>query len=735
MQTSVLRFDQFELDLNSYELRKSGRLIKLEKLPMELLILLAEGQGQLVSREQIIRRLWGDNIFVDTRQGINTAVRKLRIALQDDSEHPRLIQTLPGRGYRLLAPVSGAEAYGSTKAVEPSELHPAASPIEIALPNPISPTKGWRPGIAVAGAAVILLAIASLAALLFVGRSKPHPPFREWVQVTNFPDSATQPVLSPDGHMVAFIRGPETFVTPGEIYVKILPDGEAIRLTHDGLPKMAPAFSPDGSRVAFTATDRSFGWNTWVVPVLGGESKELLPNAAALTWNGRQHVIFSEIKTGVRMGIVTSAESRAEERDIYLPSSATGMAHRSWISPDGKWILVSEMGISGWMCRVLPFDGSASGELVGPKPAQCTYAGWSPNGRTMYFSADAGDGYHIWRQHFPSGVPEQLTFGPTEEEGIAVSNDGRTLMTSAGIRESTVWVHDSHGDRQVSGEGYARLPGIGYSGGGSAIISLFSPDGKRLFYLVSQQGSREVTSGELWMTDLDTGLNQLVLPGILMSEFRISPDGERVVFTAQDAHGSPHVWVALLNRGTPPRELSSSVSMRPNFGPGGDIYFMVREGTLEFLYRVGTNETVPRKVEPEPVSDYQGISPRAEFWITALGTVSKIVAHSTQGGPAIQICTFCGIGWGPNGKFFYLRFRDIGAMGGGKTLAFELRPGKELPVLPPSGLKSAEDMKGLKAAAEFDMTGKGVFAPGPNPSIYAYTRVIVQRNLYRIPLE
>jgi hypothetical protein len=74
-------------------------------------------------------------------------------------------------------------------------------------------------------------------------------------------------------------------------------------------------------------------------------------------------------------------------------------------------------------------------------------------------------------------------------------------------------------------------------------------------------------------------------------------------------------------------------------------------------------------------------------------------------------------------------------MGGGKTLAFELRPGKELPVLPPSGLKSAEDMKGLKAAAEFDMTGKGVFAPGPNPSIYAYTRVIVQRNLYRIPLE
>ena len=110
MQTSILYFDQFELDLNSYELRKSGRVIKLEKLPMELLILLAESQGQLVTREQIIQRLWGDNVFVDTRQGINTAMRKLRIALQDDSENPRLLQTVPGRGYRLLAVVSSPAA-------------------------------------------------------------------------------------------------------------------------------------------------------------------------------------------------------------------------------------------------------------------------------------------------------------------------------------------------------------------------------------------------------------------------------------------------------------------------------------------------------------------------------------------------------------------------------------------------------------------------------------------------
>ena len=151
----------------------------------------------------------------------------------------------------------------------------------------------------------------------------------------------------PDGHMIAFIRGPETFVSPGQIYVKMLPNGEPIQLTSDDAPKMAPVFSPDGSRIAYTATDASFGWNTWVVPVLAGEPKKLLPNAAALTWADPQHVVFSEIKTGTYMGIATAAESRAGERDVYLPvgwewhtdhgclQMANGCSFRKWIQQDG----------------------------------------------------------------------------------------------------------------------------------------------------------------------------------------------------------------------------------------------------------------------------------------------------------------------------------------------------------------------------------------------------------------
>src|SRR4029077_2406704 len=93
----------------------------------------------------------------------------------------------------------------------------------------------------------------------------------DYVQVTHVSDSATSPSLSPDGRMLAFVRGPSTFFGLGQIYVKALPDGEPVQLTQDGLQKMSPVFSPDGSRIASTTVDQNFGWDTWVVSVVGRE--------------------------------------------------------------------------------------------------------------------------------------------------------------------------------------------------------------------------------------------------------------------------------------------------------------------------------------------------------------------------------------------------------------------------------------------------------------------------------
>ena len=107
------------------------------------------------------------------------------------------------------------------------------------------------------------------------------PNFSEWTQITKLPDSVSQPALSPDGRKVTFVRGPETFFGPGQIYVKTLPDGEPVQLTHDSLEKMSPAFSSDGARIAYTTVDSRFGWYTWLVSAAGGEPKQWLRNASA----------------------------------------------------------------------------------------------------------------------------------------------------------------------------------------------------------------------------------------------------------------------------------------------------------------------------------------------------------------------------------------------------------------------------------------------------------------------
>jgi TolB-like protein/DNA-binding winged helix-turn-helix (wHTH) protein/Flp pilus assembly protein TadD len=106
---NVIKFKEFELDRDRYELRRNGRAVKLEKMPMELLILLVAKKGHLVTRLEIIECLWGNEVFIDSEHGINTAVRKLRQALRDDPEKPRFVETVTGKGYRFVMPAIEVE--------------------------------------------------------------------------------------------------------------------------------------------------------------------------------------------------------------------------------------------------------------------------------------------------------------------------------------------------------------------------------------------------------------------------------------------------------------------------------------------------------------------------------------------------------------------------------------------------------------------------------------------------
>ena len=569
--------------------------------------------------------------------------------------------------------------------------------------------------------------VAAVGVLYYRTSSLRAPAASEWVPLTNFADSAVSPALSPDGRMLAFLRGPDAFYTSGQLYLKMLPDGEPVQLTHDDSLKMAPTFSPDGSRIAYSVVEP---WDTWVVPVLGGEPRLLLPNASGLTWIDGGHVLFSEFKQGIHMAIVTATDSRAAERDIYVPPRERGMAHYSHLSPDGNWVLLAEMNDGAWLqCRLVPFDGSSPGRPVGLPNAACTSAAWSPDGHWMYFSLIARSrgavvnggtaGSHIWRQRFPDGAPEQITFGPTEQAGIAMLPDGRSFATSVGMGQGTVWVHDTQGERQISSEGYAWINGF----------HSFSPDGKKLFYLVEP-------SSELRVADLDSGHNEPVLPGFRITRYDVSADGKQVVFGALNDENKPRLWLASLDRRFPPRQIpSASDANFPVFSPTGDLFFRGAEGALNFLYRMKRDGSERRKVIADPIIEFLGVSPDTQ-WVLALAALSDeqtsfgLKAYPVQGGPPVFVCySGCDAEWSVDGRVFYLSLSGGMTQVSEKTFVIPLPHGKVLPPLPASGFRTEADLASIAGVQVIDHR---VTAFGPRTSLYAFTRETAHRNIYRI---
>ena len=586
----------------------------------------------------------------------------------------------------------------------------------------------------IAGAlGVAMAALLAVGLLLYRGRRVAPPSPVEWVQLTDFTDSAVSPALSPDGRMLAFIRGSHTFLGPGQVYLKLLPSGEPVQLTRDALPKMSPVFSPDGSRIAYTVP-----WDTWVVPVLGGEPRVWLPNASGLSWIDEHHLLFSEIKKGIHMALVTTTESRTEARDLYVPPQERGMVHRSYLSPDGKQVLLVEMEDGGWLpCRVVPFDGSSTGKQVGPPGAGCTAGAWSPDGDWVYVGSSAGGRFHIWRQRTTGGEPEQITSGPNEEEGIAMAPDGRSLVTSVGTEQSAVWVHDSRGDRAVSSEGHSILTVHGRA---------FSPDGRKVYYLVQRGPSRAFFgAGDLWVADLGTGHNEVVLPGFSITDYAISLDGKRAGFVAVDAAGKASMWEASLDRRFSPRRLAPAVAeARPAFDSAGDLFFEAAEGKVNYVYRINQDGTGLQKAIPDPIVFFGGVSPDAK-WVVALAARSgeeasaAVMGYPVGGGNAMSLCERCLVRWAPDGKLLYVSFQTWDANGAEpresekphKTFVIPLTRSQTFDDLAARGFKSDAQLAALPGVRQIDQP---FILPGPEPSVYAFPRGTVHRNLYRIPL-
>jgi serine/threonine protein kinase/Tol biopolymer transport system component len=584
-----------------------------------------------------------------------------------------------------------------------------------------------RPVFRYAAIAVPIMIAAAGLAWYFRSPKGPVTMPSEYVQLTNFSDYATAPALSKDGRMVAFFRGGEFFQGTGQVYVKLLPDGESKQLTDDPNPKYDPVFTPDGSRVAYTVHNlKERTWVTWTAPVLGGPSTPLMPNAAGLSWYGPDRIVFSEVMPGTvaHMGIMTARENRADEHEVYFPNHERAMAHYSYPSPNQHSILLVEMDREGTFlrCRVVPFDGSSAGAQVGPQGA-CIAGAWSPDNRWMYFNVEVDGSTHLWRQRAPDGTPEQITFGPTEEEGLAMGPDGKYLVTSIGVRQSSVFTHDASGAHPVSVEGSVSAPKL-------------SPDGKRLFYLVRKNNSTGAV--ELWSRDLASGKSDALLTGQRIVDYDISPDQARVAFTVRSG-GFSQIFLAPLDRSLPPRLVAKDGEV-VSFAGNGTLIFLQLGEKANYLARIQTDGSGLERLRDTPATEKGAVSPDGEWVVLSgmvgggnepAGTIRGAFGVSTRGGGSRVICKGpCITHWSSDGKYLYVTTNNR-LTSSGRTLVVAMPRGFALAELPPEGLDFASD----KELAGIQVIPHGQMSPGPDPQNYAFETAAFQGNLFRIPLH
>jgi eukaryotic-like serine/threonine-protein kinase len=590
----------------------------------------------------------------------------------------------------------------------------------VAAPPPRSPRNR-----VVEACIAALIVLAGLGSWYWFGQRTPKRD-QKWEQVTFFTDAAVYPAISPDGRMLAFIRGSDAFLGPGDIYIKLLPSGEPVQLTRDrSRSKLSPAFSPDGSRIAYSVVDP---WDVWQVPVLGGEPRVMFSNASSLTWieNGKR-LLFSEIKSGLHMAVVTTNEGRGQSRDVYVPEGERSMAHHSYLSPDGKWVLVVLMDSLGKLtrCRVVPFNGSAKEQKIGPENATCISGAWSPDGNWIYLSTNAGGRFHIWRQRFPNGEPEQVTSGATEEEGIAIESDGKAFYTSIGTLANSVWIHDDKGEREIFSEG-------------DSSHSSFSSDGNTLFFL--KRNGPNLRS-EISSANLQTAQSEVMLPGYDLEEpgidsnnYNVSRDGKWIAFAVKDEHGISHLWIASSSRRTSPKQLdaSSPGEDSPLFLPNGELVYRAAEAGNNYLYTRKQDGSGRRKLMETPILGVESASPDGHWIILAarddrdLEHPYRTLAYPTAGGTSVVLCpTLCVANWTTDGKYMHLHFPDEDS----KSSLVPVNRATGLPDLPANGVMKMADVS--ESAIKLPAVADAVASPNK----YSFTKTVGQRNIYRIPLQ
>ena len=563
-KSNIIQFGLFELDLQARELRKSGIRIKLQEQPFQILSMLLERQGQIVTREELQKRLWPGDTFVDFDLSLNSAVKKLRQALNDDSENPRFIETLYRRGYRFIAPISTASRERDLPVVGNSGILAVSAPVSNQAPDAGngagSLSDSGRSGetasrsrkrwafIAVGCLAVLL------AGLMFELNPKAAPRITGFTQITSGGKVHQMSALATDGPRLYFQAADRDRIALGEVSVS---GGDSALIATPFLNTFLDDIAPDGSSILIGSFEGTNEENPiWLLPLPAGSPRPLGAVAAHwVVWSPDGHRLLYARGSDL-------SEANPDGSDARKLATLGGNIEGVRVSPDGRKIRLTleDKKTGSSELWELNRDGSQPHSLLpnwNVSPHECC-GRWTPDGRYFLFSSLREGRTSLWalpERHSwirPKAKPVQLTNGPLDFWLPVPSRDGKRIFALGGQPRSEVLRYD----------GRSFVP---YLGGASAADVAFSADGQRVAYV-------SVPERALWSSKIDgSDRIQLSDPGVMEAALpRWSPDGTQIVFMARTLNTDWRAYlVAAIGQGL--RELipGATAGFDPGWSPDG----------------------------------------------------------------------------------------------------------------------------------------------------------------------
>ena len=663
-----VRFGAFELDAAAGKLFKSGIAIKLQPQPLRVLLLLTGRPGQVVTREEIQRCLWGDSTFVDFERGINFSINQIRGALSDNAEKPRYIETLPRVGYRFIAQLNGggvsdcvvapaAESPSSGRLYDwPAEITGATSAI------PPTPRSHWRwiVALSIAGAAVIALAAVYGVHKWFLRSRNPDLQTMQFSKLTDT-GTAENVAISPDGRYVVYaLRDGEKQglwlrqVATRSVVQILAPDTNGFH----GL-----TFSPDGEYIYFVRSDKNdpFFKYLYTMPVLGGPPRRLatdVDSPVGFSPDGHRFVYEHCIpaRNDLELKVVEVAGgSESLLATIHSASCFLFQPGLNW-SLDGRTIAVPAWLVSKparWVLDAISVRNGSVRELFS-SPDEIGRPVWLPSGDTLLLSHYEPQ-YHraqLWTISFPEGKARRFTNDLTRYGAdLDITRDGRTLVAVAGTVVSNIWVAPSADPEK-----------------GQQITSSGPP-----MFDVAENADGQILSasgdGELWRMDRDG--NQSASFGDVRNAGWLTPCGHFVFFLSYEPGAS--VLTRVDPDGSHRTQLTRGNLWAPACSPDGRLVFYVNFDEPQKIWRIPVEGGVPQEVSGilgEGICGRMSVSPDGNFLAypydqyngTSAPGWHLAVIPANGGAPAKTFEVPGGIGevrWSPDGKkLHYLLTRD-----------------------------------------------------------------------------